>query len=80
MEAELVTRPCSPAMPFPPLSEETREVVPTDCAAFHLNRSAQTLREWSCLGSGLLQPIRIGSRLGWRTADIRRLVSGVASK
>lgn len=61
---------------FPPLPEETREVLPTDCAAYHLNRQPQTLRGWACLGNGLLSPVRLGSRLGWRAADIRRLVKG----
>jgi hypothetical protein len=59
---------------FPPLEEESREVVPTACAAYHVNRAPQTLRGWACLGKGLLSPVHLGSRLGWRTADIRRLV------
>ena len=61
---------------YPPLTEETRELVPTDCAAYHLNRRPQTLREWACLDNGLLRPVRIGSRLGWRTADLRRILNG----
>ena len=65
---------------FPRLEDETREVVPTDCAAYHLNRQPQTLREWACLDKGLLRPVRIGNRLGWRTEDIRRLVCGEASE
>jgi hypothetical protein len=63
---------------FPTLDQEPRELVPTDCAAYHLNRRPQTLREWSCLGSGLLSPVRIGARLGWRTADLRRIVKGAS--
>jgi hypothetical protein len=61
---------------YPPLTEESRELVPTDCAAYHLNRRPQTLREWACLENGLLRPVRIGSRLGWRTADLRRILKG----
>jgi hypothetical protein len=61
---------------YPPIAEESRELVPTDCAAFHLNRSPQTLRAWACLENGLLRPVRIGSRLGWRTADLRRIIKG----
>lgn len=70
------TRPVLAAT-FPPLDSETRETLPTDCAAFHLLRQPQTLRGWACLGNGPLHPVRINGRLGWRTADIRRLL-GVA--
>lgn len=62
---------------FPPLDAETRETLPTDCAAFHLLRQPQTLRGWACLGNGPIHPVRIHGRLGWRTADLRRLL-GVA--
>jgi hypothetical protein len=65
-----------PEKPYPRLSDETRELVPTDCAAYHLNRRPQTLREWACLENGLLRPVRIGSRLGWRTTDLRRILQG----
>lgn len=67
---------CSRSRAYPPLTEESRELVPTDCAAYHLNRRPQTLREWACLENGLLRPVRIGSRLGWRTADLRRILKG----
>lgn len=59
---------------FPSLTQESRELLPTDAAAFHINRRPQTLRAWSHHGSGLLTPVRIGSRLGWKTADIKRLL------
>lgn len=59
---------------FPPLDAETRETLPTDAAAFHLLRQPQTLRGWACLGNGPIHPVRIAGRLGWRTADIRRLL------
>lgn len=62
---------------FPPLDAETREVLPTADAARHLLRQPQTLRGWACLGNGPIHPVRINGRLGWRTADIRRLL-GVA--
>lgn len=62
---------------FPTLEHEVREVVPTDCAAHHLNRRPQTLRAWACLENGPVRPVRIHGRLGWRTADLRRLL-GVA--
>ena len=63
-----------PAAAFPPLDAGTRETLPTDAAAFHLLRQPQTLRGWACLGNGPIHPVRINGRLGWRTADIRRLL------
>jgi len=63
-----------PAAAFPPLDAETRETLPTDCTAFHLLRQPQTLRGWACLDNGPIRPVRINGRLGWRTADIRRLL------
>ena len=63
---------------FAPLDREVREVVPTDCAAWHLNRKPQTLRCWACTEAGPIRPVRISGRLGWRTEDIKRLVSGGA--
>ena len=59
---------------YPSLAKETRAVVDTRCAAFHLNRSALTLRIWSCKNSGPIRPVRINGRLAWPVADLRRLV------
>lgn len=59
---------------FTPLNLETRVGVSTTEAAHHLNRSAQTLRTWSCTQAGPLQPIRVGRRLVWPVADIKRLL------
>lgn len=59
---------------FPPLDAETRAVLPTADAARHLLRQPQTLRWWASTGSGPIHPVRIAGRLGWRTADIRRLL------
>lgn len=70
------TRPSAAAY-HPPLEQETREVVPTDCAAFHTNRRPQTLRGWACREDGPIRPIRINGRLGWKVSDLRRLL-GVA--
>lgn len=69
-----LARPSPLAATFPPLADEHREFIPTDQAAHYLLRRPQTMREWSCLGSGLLKPVKVGNRLGWRTADIRRLL------
>ena len=59
---------------FPTLESETRSHVPTDCAAFHLNRQPQTLRVWACLETGPLRPVRINGRLAWPVAELRRVL------
>lgn len=56
---------------FPPLEQVNRPTVPTAQAAHYLLRKPQTLREWACREHGLLRPIRINGRLGWKVADIR---------
>ncbi len=60
---------------FVPLEQETRAVIPTTDAAFHLNRAAQTLWLWACKESGPITPIRINGRLGWRVSEIRALIA-----
>lgn len=62
------------AAPYPPLALEGRHSVDTECAAFHLNRSSQTMRIWACKQTGPLQPKRVNGRLAWAVADIRRLL------
>lgn len=61
---------------FTPLELETRTAIPTDAAAYHLNRKCQTLRAWACLENGAIRPIRINGRLAWNVADIKALLSG----
>ncbi|SFU77678.1 hypothetical protein [Nitrosospira multiformis] len=63
---------------FPPLEHETRPAVPTDAAAYYLNRKSQTLRAWACLENGPIRPIRINGRLAWPVAAIRALLNGGA--
>lgn len=64
---------------FPPLEQVTRPTVPTEQAAYYLNRQPQTLRAWSCLQpAGAIRPVRINGRLAWRVADIRALLEGGA--
>lgn len=60
-----------------PLTHETRAALPTQEAAFHLNRAQQTLRLWACNEDGPLRPIRIHGRLAWPVAELRRIL-GVA--
>lgn len=64
---------------YPPLEAETRAVVDTETAAFHINRKPQTLRSWACFGNGPITPQRIHGRLAWPVAELRRIV-GIASK
>jgi len=61
---------------FVPLKHETRPAIPTDAAAYHLNRRPQTLRVWACEESGPIRPIRINGRLAWSVAAIRNLLEG----
>ena len=55
-----------------------KRVLTTAEAAQALNLSAQTLWLWSCKGTGPIQPVRIGGRLGWKVADIEALLNGDA--
>lgn len=63
---------------FPPLEQVTRPTVPTDAAAYYLNRQPQTLRAWACLENGVIRPVRISGRLAWPVAAIRKLLEGGA--
>ena len=56
------------------LERETRAALPTQEAAFHLNRAQQTLRLWAMREDGPLRPLRINGRLAWRVADIRAML------
>lgn len=60
---------------FAPLDAETRSAVPTNQAAFHLNRRDQTLRGWACHEDGPIKPVRINGRLAWSVAEIKRLLA-----
>lgn len=63
---------------FPPLDQENRSHVDTNCAAFHLMRKPQTMRAYACLETGNIRPTRINGRLAWAVADIKRLLNGAA--
>jgi len=63
---------------FTPLEQVTRPTVPTDQAAYYLNRQPQTLRAWACLENGALRPVRISGRLAWPVAAIKQLLNGGA--
>ena len=59
---------------FTRLEHETREIIDTATAAYHLNRKPQTLRIWAMRSNGPLKPIHVNGRNGWRVSDIRRLL------
>ena len=59
---------------FTRIEFEQREIVNTATAAYHLNRTQQTLRLWAMRGNGPLMPIKVSGRNGWRVSDIRRLL------
>lgn len=59
---------------YPPLGEVTRSHITTEEAAYYLNRAPQTLRIWACFQTGVVRPIRIGGRLAWPVAEIRRVL------
>jgi len=59
---------------FPALDQETRPTVTTEQAAYYLSRKPRTLRVWACYDNGPLQPRRVGGRLAWPMADIRRVL------
>ena len=62
---------------FPLLEQVTRPTVPTEQAAYYLNRRPQTCRAWACLENGPLRPLRINGRLAWPVAELRKVL-GVA--
>lgn len=67
-------RKASSPVEFPPLEAVTAPYVDTDQAAHYLLRKATTLRIWACNEAGLVLPKRVGRRLFWPVADIRRVL------
>jgi hypothetical protein len=59
---------------FPPLESVTRPVVNTASAAYYLNLRPQTLRDYACYQKGPIRPLRIGGRLAWPVAELRRVL------
>jgi len=76
--ATLPTQYVQPAqqIEITPLAQVTNPTVPTDAAAYYLNRKSQTLRAWACFENAPIRPIRINGRLAWKVADIRTLLNG----
>lgn len=59
---------------YPPLESLTRPTVPTEQAAYYLDRRPQTLRGWACSDGGALRAIRVSGRLAWPVAEIKRVL------
>ena len=70
-------RAASEPQQFPPLELVNRPTVPTEQAAYYLNRKPQTCRAWACLENGPIRPLRISGRLAWPVSELRRVL-GVA--
>ena len=61
---------------FQPLEQVTRPTVPTNQAAYYVNRRPQSLRAWASLENGPIRPLRINSRLAWPVDQIKMLLKG----
>lgn len=48
--------------------------VPTRQAAYYLNRSQQTMRNWAMRGNGAIIPLKINGRLAWPVKEIKILL------
>lgn len=59
---------------FPPLESVTRPTVPTEQAAYYLDRKPQTMRAWACLENGAIRPMRINGRLAWPVKEIKKVL------
>lgn len=74
---ETPTNKAEASAPFPPLELVTRPHVPTEQAAYYLNRRPQTLRGWAMTGQ-VIQPLRFNNRLAWPIEDIKRVLGVTA--
>ena len=57
-----------------PLKDETRATLPTREAAFHLNRSQQTLRSWAIKNTGPVKCFHVNGRLAWPVDEIKKVL------
>lgn len=58
---------------YPPLERVTRPVLTTKELCHYANIAEQTAWVWACKESGPVRPIRVGRRLGWPTAAVKKL-------
>ena len=70
-------RAVSESQQFPPLELVNRPTVPSEQAAYYLDRRPQTCRAWACFENGPLRPFRINGRLAWPVAELRRVLGVV---
>lgn len=56
------------------LEEISKPALTTREAAHFLNRQPTTLQYWAAMDCGPIRPMRVGGRLMWRTADVKRLL------
>ena len=67
-------REAAALQPFPPLEHINRPNVPTQQAAYYLDRRPQTMRIWAMREDGPLRPLRINGRLAWPVSELRRVL------
>ena len=58
---------------YQPLELVTRPVLTTKELCHYANIREQTAWAWACKESGPVRPVRIGRRLGWPTAAVKKL-------
>ncbi len=61
-----------------PLERETRATLPTNEAAYHLNRAEQTLRLWAIKNDGAVKCLRVNGRLQWPVSQIKAVMGVTA--
>lgn len=67
------TKSSKPQATFPPLETVTRPVLTTREYAYYTNIAEQTAWIYACKETGPIRPVKIGRRLGWPTAAVKRL-------
>jgi hypothetical protein len=62
--------------PFPPLERVTKPTLTTFEIAYYFNQSPHTWRYHSCRETypAELRPIKIGNRLNWPTAAVKKIL------
>lgn len=64
-------------MAYPPLEQVTRPNITTDELAYYTNMRPQTWRAHACKETGSIRPTRLGGKLQWPTAEVKKML-GVA--
>ena len=59
---------------YPSIESVTRPTVPTEQAAYYLDRKPQTMRSWACFENGAIRPLRINGRLAWPVKEIKKVL------